>query len=300
MKILVTGATGFIGKPLCEKLTSQGHQVCALTRNPELSMSKVPSVTKFFAWDPINFEPPSDAFSETDVVIHLAGESVSGRWNAAKKRLVRESRIVGTRNLVSAIQKLEAKPKTLISASAIGFYGDRDDEILPEDAAPGNDFFAEVCSAWEGEANKAKSLGLRVVNLRVGIVLGPGGALARMLPIFKMGAGGPLGNGQQWWAWIHRSDVIGLISHLLDSNIEGPVNATAPNPSKQKQFADILGYVLKRPSFMPAPKIALNLALGEFATELLASKRIVPKQAIDSGYDFQYPELEVALREILD
>ena len=250
--------------------------------------------------DPMTSEPPAKAFSNTDAVVHLAGESVSGRWNAAKKKLVRESRVVGTRNLIAAIEKMEAKPKSLISASAIGYYGDRGDELLPENVPPGDDYFAEVCGAWEAEANKASAFGTRVVNLRVGIVLGPGGALARMLPLFKIGAGGALGNGRQWWAWVHRADVVGLICHLLDSDVEGPINATSPNPSRQKQFADVLGYVLKRPSFMPAPAFALKLALGEFSNELLSSKRTESQKPIDSGYEFQYPELESALREILD
>lgn len=300
MKILVTGASGFIGTALCEKLAAESHDIVVLTRNVESAKINLPMVKAVFPWDPMDSEPPAEAFDGVDAIVHLAGESVSGRWNAVKKKLVRESRVLGTRNLVSALEKRDQKPQILISGSAVGYYGDRGDEVLSEDATPGSDFFSEVCAAWEGEANGAKELGLRVVNLRVGIVMGPGGALARMLPIFKMGGGGSLGNGRQWWAWVHQADVVGLIQHLLISDIEGPVNATSPNPVQQKKFADILGFVLKRPSFMPAPAFALKLALGEFSTELLASKRTSAEKAISSGYEFKYPDLEKALREVLD
>ena len=210
-------------------------------------------------------EAPEAAFESIDAVIHLAGESVSGRWDQEKKRRVRESRTLGTRNLISTIGKLTTKPNILISASAIGYYGDRGDELLSETAAPGDDFFAEVCSHWEAEATQAREFGLRVVNLRVGIVLGPdGGALSQILPLNNFGLSGPLGSGKQWWAWVHREDIIGLILHALNNNIEGPINGTAPYPVRQKEFARILGKVTKRPSFMPAPAAAPQTCIGRF------------------------------------
>ena len=300
MNILITGATGFVGKRLCGVLSESGHQLTVLSRNAESAKTKLPVINSAFSWDVIREQPPAEAFENIDAVIHLAGESVNGRWDDAKKRQVRESRILGTRNLVEAIGALDNKPKILISASAIGYYGDRGDEILTESAQPGNDFFAEVCSHWEAEASQAREFNLRVVNLRVGIVLGPdGGALARILPLNNFGLNGPLGSGKQWWAWIHREDLIGLITHALNTGTEGPLNGTSPNPTTQRDFAKTLGKVTGRPSFMPAPAVGLKLLLGDFAQELLSSKRTSAAKAIDSGYQFNYPELELALREIL-
>jgi len=302
MRILLTGATGFIGTPLCNRLADAGHELVVLSRNAAAAKETLPIASETFEWPEMTALPPAEAFEGVEAVIHLAGESVSGRWDEVKKRRVRDSRVNGTRSLVSVVEKLDQKPNLLISASAIGYYGDRGDDVLPEDVPPGDDFFAEVCSAWEREAQRAREFGLRVVNPRIGIVLGPdGGALGQMLPMAKLGLNGPLGSGQQWWAWVHRDDVIGLIVHALNTQeLEGPVNATAPNPLRQAEFAKVLGKILHRPAFLPVPAFALKLMLGEFSNELLSSKRTLSKKAQDAGYSFKFPELEEALREVLD
>ncbi len=302
MKLLVTGATGFIGMRLCQKLAEAGHTVTALSRDPAKAQQRLPALGQTFGWDSLNEAAPVGAFESVDAVVHLAGETVSGRWSESKKRRIRESRILGTRHLVDGIAQLKAKPKVLISASAIGYYGDRGEERLTEESGPGSDFLSGVCRDWEAEAIKAEPLGLRVIRLRIGVVLGPGGgALQAMLTPFKLGAGGPMGSGHQWWSWIHRDDVVGLIQHALHHpEIRGPMNATAPNPARQGVFARTLGKVLKRPAISPAPALALKLALGEFSTELLSSKHVLPKRALDSKYLFQFSELETALREILE
>jgi uncharacterized protein (TIGR01777 family) len=220
---------------------------------------------------------------------------------APKKQLIRDSRVLGTKNLVNALAQLSSRPKVLISASAIGYYGDRGEETLTEDAAPGSDFLAQVCRDWENEALKAESLGMRVVRLRIGLVLGRGGGtLQALLPLFRVGLGGPLGSGRQWWSWIHRDDLCRLIVQILaNESISGPVNATAPQPVRQKEFAQVLGRVLRRPAFLPTPAFALKIALGEFADGILASQRALPRRAQEMGYRFQFEELEGALREIL-
>ncbi|MBI3461344.1 TIGR01777 family protein [Candidatus Acetothermia bacterium] len=300
MKILVTGATGFLGTRVCQKLNEAEHTVTALSRDPSLAHRFVPSLKSVFRWDSLNEAAPTEALDGVDAVVHLAGESVAGRWNDSKKRAIRESRILGTRHLIEGLTKLQAKPNVLISASAIGFYGDRGEEHLTEESAPGSDFLSGVCRDWEAEAVKAESLGLRVVRLRIGIVLGPGGgALRAMLTPFKAGLGGPMGSGHQWWSWIHRDDVVGLMLHALQSDLSGPVNATAPNPMRQGVFARTLGKVLKRPAIAPVPAFALKMLLGEFSTELLSSKFVLPKRAQETKYQFQFPELELALSEIL-
>lgn len=301
MNILISGATGFIGTRLCRQLGEDGHNVSALSRDPASAVRLLPLLRRVSPWDPLISRPPEEAFENIDAVVHLAGESVAGRWHAAKKRAIRESRILGTRHLVAGIESLGAKPKVLISASAIGYYGNRGEELLDEEAPPGAGFLSEVCQAWEGEAARAEELGLRVVCLRSGIVLGAGGgALATMLPPFKLGLGGPLGSGHQWWSWVHLDDVIGIITEALeDETLEGPLNLTAPRPLRQEEFARALGQVLGRPALLPAPAWVLKLALGEFAGELLASQRVLPRQIQAQGYHFRFGELEPALRQTL-
>ncbi|MFB6285152.1 MAG: TIGR01777 family oxidoreductase [Candidatus Bipolaricaulia bacterium] len=302
MNILITGATGFIGSRLCEALAAAGDAPIALSRRPADAQQRVPALANAFAWSPMEEPPPQEALEGVDAVVHLAGENVSGRWTAEKKRAIRESRVQGTRHLVEALQQSESKPGVLVSASAVGIYGDRGDEELTEDAEPGSDFLADVCAAWEAEAQRAASNDVRVVNPRIGIVLGPnGGALQAMLTPFKLGAGGPLGSGQQWWPWVHREDVVGLIRHAIEhDDLQGPVNATAPSPARQRDFAKALGRVLGRPALMPAPAFALKLLLGEFSQELLGSQRVLPERAQAAGYTFQYPDLEPALQAILE
>lgn len=258
-------------------------------------------VERVFTWDAAMYEPEAEAFDGVDAVIHLVGESVVGRWTAKKKASIRSSRIDSTGLLVAAMAKLKTPPRTLISASAIGYYGDRGEEELTEESAPDNDFLAQTAVAWESAALRAEKSGVRVVCLRTGIILGQGGgALEAMLTPFKLGVGGPLGSGRQWWSWISLDDVIGLIDFALRTpEVEGPLNLTAPKPVRQKEFANALAKVLHRPAFMPAPAFALKLALGGFSAELLSSKRVLPKKAEGLGYRFRFSDLADCLEHVI-
>ena len=284
MKTLVTGGTGMVGPRLLRML----DQPVILSRNPERAREKVGHLAgRIIRWDPMAGPPPAEAFAGVEAVFHLAGESVAeGRWTAAQKARIRDSRVVGTRNLVQGIAQVSDRPRVLVSASAVGYYGDRGEEELTESASPGRDFLADVCVAWEKEALAAEKLGVRVVTERTGIVLGAGGgALAKMLTPFKLGAGGPLGNGRQWMPWVHVSDLARLYLHAAEhESIRGPMNAVAPH---------------RRPAFMPAPYLGLRLLFGEFAQVLFASQRVVPQVALDTGFTFQYPDIAAALKEIL-
>jgi len=301
MRVLITGATGFIGRRLCDILAAAGHELVALSRNPAAAKSEVPRLAEAHAWEPLAGGAPKAAFEGIDAVVHLAGDSVSGRWTKKKMQAIRDSREIGTRNLVDSIAAADARPQVLVSASAIGYYGDRGDEELIEGSEPGDDFLAQVCRAWEREAQKAEELGVRLVRLRIGVVVGAGGgALEAMLPPFKMGIGGPMGSGRQWWSWVHRDDLVAMIQRALeDSSMKGVYNATSPQPLRQKEFGKILGKVLHRPAFVPTPAFALRLVLGGFSTELLSSKRVLPARLQEAGFEFLYPELEGALGEAL-
>ena len=238
MKIVVSGATGFVGSRLSERLRQANHQVVALTRNADTAKSKVPSLEAAHAWSPLSESAPAAAFDGAEAVVHLAGESVVGRWTQAKRDAIRETRVIGTRNLVNGLRDLPNKPKVLVAASAVGFYGDRADEELTETSGSGDDFLSEVCREWEAEASKAEELGIKVAHVRIGVVLAEGGgALDAMLTPFKLGAGGPLGSGRQWWSWIHRDDLCGLILHLIERGESGIYNGTGPQPIRQKEFA---------------------------------------------------------------
>lgn len=296
MKALVTGATGFIGRRLLPWL----KWPVVLTRDPEHAKTALTNV-EIHRWDPETGPPPAEAFHGVDAVFHLAGESVAaGRWSAGRKQQIRDSRVLGTRNLVAALAGLKERPALLVSASAIGYYGDRGDETLDEEAPPGNDFLAGVCQEWEAEANRAAALGIRVVTPRFGIVLGKGGgALKRMLPPFKLGLGGRLGSGRHWMSWIHIDDLIGLLLYAGQRHISGPMNAVAPNPVTNREFTTELARALRRPAVFPVPEFALKLAFGEMAGVLLASQRVVPAVAQRTGYRFQYPELSPALGDVL-
>ncbi len=299
MTVLISGATGFVGRALCERLAADGHRLRAFSRSPQRAEASLPSV-QFFAWDAEKEEPPPASLDGVDAVIHLAGEPVFGRWTQAKKQAIVSSRVDSTQRLVSAIGRREHKPAALICASAIGYYGDRGEQELTESDPPGDDFLAETSVAWERTARDAAQYGVRVVNLRIGVVLAlGGGALGQMLTPAKLGLGGPLGSGKQWWSWISRDDLIALISFLLISDYAGPVNATAPHPVRQADFAKTLGRVLGRPSFLPAPAFALKLILGGFATELLTSKKVLPAAAGRLGFRFQDPDLDPCLRRLL-
>lgn len=299
MQITLSGGTGFLGTPLCAKLAGDGHELRVLTRSPERASRGLPASVNAVQWD--GSAPPLEAVDGSDAVIHLAGETVTGRWTDEKRRRILDSRVAGTRAVVQAIGDAKSPPRTLVSASAVGYYGDRGDQELREDAAPGDDFLADVAKAWEKEALAAEALGVRVVRLRIGIVLAKGGgALGEMLTPARLGLGGPLGSGLQWWSWIDRGDLISLIDFALTrDSLAGAVNATAPEPERQKDFAKILGRVLGRPAFLPAPEFALRLILGGFADELLSSKLVLPAAAEEAGFVFRRPQLDAALRGVL-
>ena len=299
MKALVTGGSGFVGPRLLRLL----DRPVVVSRNPARAQQSIGHLAgRIVHWDPMEGPPSPDVFDGIDAVFHLAGESVAeGRWTAAQKARIRDSRVIGTRHHVQGIKQASHKPSILVSASAVGYYGDRGDEELTESARPADDFLARVCTAWEDEALAAQESGVRVVTARTGIVLGAGGgALAKMLTPFKLGAGGPLGNGRQWMPWIHVADLARMYVHAADTPaIRGPMNAVAPHPVRNSEFTRALGGQLHRPAFMPAPYIGLRLLFGEFAQVLFASQRVIPQVALDTGFTFQYPEIAAALREIL-
>lgn len=297
MRALVTGATGFIGKHLLTKL----NEPVVLTRNPQQHVSFDPSVT-VNAWDPMSGPLPAEFLDGVDVLFHLAGEPVaSGRWTARKKAHIRDSRRVGTANVVRGLANAGQRSRVLICSSAVGYYGDRGDEILDEGSPPGDDFLAEVCRLWELAAGEAKRLGVRVVSIRTGVVLGAdGGALAKMLLPFKLGLGGRLGSGRQWMPWIHIDDMVALLLHAAtNEEIDGPMNATAPHPVTNREFTSDLADTLHRPAIFPMPGTLLKLAAGQFAEVLLASQRVVPQVALRTGYTFQYPDLKAAFENLL-
>jgi uncharacterized protein (TIGR01777 family) len=250
------------------------------------------------AWQPEAEPAPASAFDGADTVFHLAGEPVAeGRWNAEKKRRIRDSRVLGTRNLVAALLALPVRPKVLVSASGVDYYGDRGDEELRESSAKGGGFLADVCEAWEAEARVAERVGIRVVTARIGMVLAPrGGALARMLLPFRLGIGGKLGDGQQWVPWVHLDDAVGLLLHAArDERLRGPLNVVSPEPVTNAEFTRELGHVLGRPALLPVPRLALRAAIGELSQAVLDSKRVLPAAALEAGYTFAYARLGPAL-----
>jgi hypothetical protein len=294
MRALVTGATGFVGRALLREIA----EPVILSRDPFRAKRQLGRDLEVHGWDPMLQPPPAEAFQQVVAVFHLAGEPVAaGRWTAERMRQIRESRVLGTLRLVEAMARLDERPRVLVSASAVGYYGDRGDHELDESASPGNDFLAEVCQAWEETAGRAREAGIRVVCLRIGVVLGPGGgALAKMLPPFRLGLGGRLASGRQWMPWIHLDDVVGLFRHAaMHSEIDGPMNAVSPQPATNREFTRTLARVLRRPAILPVPGPMLRLVLGGFADVLLCSQRVLPKRAIETGYTFRYPQLEDAL-----
>ena len=304
MRVVVAGATGFVGRRLVEALSGRGDEVVVLSRHPQGAGSRALSSLKSVTIRGWSSEPGGDWSSVVDgadAVVNLAGEPVVGRrWSDEQKRRILESRVQATRAVVAAIAKAGRKPKVLVNASAVGFYGFREDDRLDETASAGTDFLAQVCLAWEDEARKASGH-TRTVMLRIGIVLGEeGGSLSEMVRPFKLGAGGPIGSGRQWVSWIHRDDLVSMILFAIDTpGVEGPLNATAPEPVRNVDLSRAIGRVLHRPSFLPVPEIALRVALGEVAGMLVRGQRVVPKKAQEAGFRFAHAELEPSLRGIL-
>jgi len=292
MKVLISGSTGLIGHALQKSFTEKGYELLLASR-------KEPKDEQHIQWS------LEDGFSEPeklegiDAVVHLAGESVSGlRWTEDKKKAIRDSRVLGTRNVVGAISKLKNKPKTFIAASAVGFYGERGDEEVTESSAAGDNFLAEVSKAWEAESRRAEDAGIRTVLLRTGIVLSKdGGALSTMLLPFKLGVGGVVGSGKQWMSWISLDDEIAIINFAIENeNIRGAVNAVSPNPVTNHDFTKTLGEVLYRPTFLPIPEFAVSMVFGEMGDALLlASTKVIPKRLEDAGFEFKYPDLKTAI-----
>ena len=294
MKITLTGASGFIGRRLIERLSDDGHTLHVLgRRRPSL----LPPHAAFSEWDANSGDVPDAALRNTDAIVHLAGEPVAQRWNREIKSRIRNSRVIGTHSLVQAIATRADRPHTFVSASAIGYYGDRGSEVLTEQSPPGIGFLSDICGEWEREARAAGSLGLRVVMLRIGIVLGKeGGALKQMLPPFRLGMGGPMASGKQWMSWIHADDLVSMILFSLhEGKLFGPLNATAPNPVENAEFAKALGEVLNRPAVLHTPAFALKMMLGEAADVVLASQRVIPAALQDAGFSWKYPEIREAL-----
>ncbi len=299
-RVTVTGATGLVGPQVIAALRERGAQVTVLSRDPGRAARRLGEV-EAIAWDPLAEPAPAEALEGRDAVVHLVGENVAQRWSEQVKRAIRDSRVLGTRNLVEGLGQLEQRPACLLSSSATGYYGAHGEEPLDEDAPPGRDFLAGVCVDWEHEAQGARALGMRVLNVRTGVVLDRGGgALGKMLPPFRLGIGGPVAGGRQYISWIHTADLVGImLAALQDERWEGPVNATAPEPVENREFARVLGRVLHRPAVLPVPGLALRTLYGDMAEIVTTGARVVPAKALVLGYEFQHPELQEALTSAL-
>lgn len=305
MKIAVTGATGFVGTRLVERLVAEGHDVKVFTRN-EAKARKAFADEKFKPVEYVSYTPTQSgdwqtAISGCDGVINLAGEPISERWSAERKKRIMDSRKVGTQKLVEAISKAEQKPSVLVSSSAIGYYGTSESAEFFETSEPAeNDFLSQVCQEWESEARKAKDAGVRVAIIRTGIVLGDGGAIAKMITPFKLYAGGPIGSGQQWFSWIHINDLVSLyMKALLDPSMNGVYNGTAPEPVRMKDLAQKLGEVMDRPSWLPVPDFAIEALLGDGAVVVLKGQKVLPERTQAAGFSFDYAEPKTALADVV-
>ncbi len=301
MKVLVSGGTGFIGRALCRSLVRQGMSVTALSRNLLQAKALLDPSIKVVEWDGVGLGPWEHELDSATAIINLAGESIAAnRWTQKRKQLIVDSRVKATRLLAQAISRHTNKPRLLINASGIGYYGTNQEIRFDERNGTGSDFFADLCVGWEAEALTAHSAGVRVVCLRIGMVLEKdGGVLAKMVPPFRAFVGGPIAPGTQWVSWIHRADLIGLIEWALTNDqISGPVNAVAPETVTMKEFCETLGKILHRPSWLSVPVFALRLAFGELTSFMTTGQRVIPKVALDGGYQFRYPQLDSALRSI--
>ena len=301
MRVLVSGASGVIGSALCDALLARGDEVVGLSRDPTRARSRNPTVS-WQAWEPTLERPPAEAFDGVDGVVNLVGESLNQRWTEEAKERILESRRAATHNLVQAIGALDEKPRVLVSQSAVGYYGDRGDALVDESATPGSDFAAEVTVAWEAAAHEADELPVRLVILRTAPVLEAGSGLLKELRLpFKLGLGGPIAGGNQYLPWIHIDDEVRFLTWALDDErVSGTLNAASPKPLTNREFAQALGRVFKRPAVVPVPGFAVSLMRGrELAETVTGGQRIVPRRALDLGFEFQHPELEPALRDLL-
>ena len=305
MKVAISGATGFVGSRLVERLHLQGHEVLILTRNVTSAQKTFPSAqfpkVEVVAYTPTESGDWQQAIASCDGVVNLAGEPIAeGRWTAARKQEILHSRKLGTQKIVEAIAQANPKPQVLVNASAIGYYGTSEDATFDETSAAGRDFLAQVCSDWEAEAQKVVDAGVRLVILRLGIVLGKGGALDKMVTPFKLFAGGPIGTGKQWFSWIHRDDLVNLIIQALTRpDISGVLNGTAPNPVRMNELSQTMGQVMNRPSWLPVPSLAIEALLGDGAIVVLEGQQVLPQRPLSYNFDYQYPTLKEALKDIL-
>ncbi|AFY34660.1 TIGR01777 family oxidoreductase [Calothrix sp. PCC 7507] len=305
MKIAVTGATGFVGSRLVARLHKEGHRVLVLTRNINSAQKVFPAEAfpnvEIVAYTPTVSDSWQSAIALCDGVVNLAGEPIAEeRWTPAHKEEILNSRKLSTQKLVEAIANANPKPSVLINASAIGYYGTSETATFDETSSAGNDFLSQVCQVWEAEATKVKDAGVRLVILRLGIILGMGGALSKMITPFKLFAGGPIGSGRQWFSWIHLDDLVDLILQALTKpEIEGVYNATAPNPVRMADLSQTMGQVMNRPSWLPVPAFALEALLGDGAKVVLEGQKVIPKRVLESGFEYQYPQLQLALEQIL-
>jgi uncharacterized protein (TIGR01777 family) len=287
-RIVVTGASGFIGTRLCDVLRQSGYEVATVGRGPSAT----------FRWDYTSDAPP-EAFESADAVVHLAGEPVVQRWSPEVKQRIHDSRVRSTERLIQALSITRDRPKVLVCASAVGYYGNSKDHPLPESAGPGRGFLSGVCREWEAKADLAESLGMRVAKIRTGIVLGEnGGALKQMLPAFKVGVGGRLASGTQWMPWIHLDDIAAIFQHAIGNPVHGALNGAAPGIVTNREFTAQLAEALHRPAFFPVPRFALNLLFGEMGEVMLDSQRVIPAATLESGYRFRYPDLPSALASL--
>ncbi|MEH2078404.1 MAG: TIGR01777 family oxidoreductase [Nostoc sp.] len=306
MKVAITGATGFVGSLLVQRLHGKGHQIVVLTRNTAFAQKVFPSEA-FANVEIVPYTPNASGswqsvIASCDGVVNLAGEPIGeGRWTPERKQEILNSRKLGTQKIVEAITNANPKPTVLINASAIGYYGTSETASFDETSPSGNDFLAQVCQAWEAEARKVKDAGVRLVILRFGVILGNGGALGKMIPPFKLFAGGPIGSGRQWFSWIHVDDVVNLIMQALTKpEIEGVYNATAPKPVRMADLSQTLGQVMNRPSWLPVPGFAIEALLGDGAIVVLEGQQVLPKRTVETGFEYKYPNLQSALTQILN
>ena len=301
-KIIITGATGSIGKRLCTQFIENGNEVIIFTRNPQQARNKIPNASKYIEW---NYNQPDNWKNELtgiDAVVHLAGANLGAkRWNAEYKKLAYDSRVISTRNLVEAIKNVDKKPKTFICASAVGYYGDSKDEELDESSTPADNYLANLCRDWEAEAAKVEEFGIRRVSVRTGLVLDKNeGLLKQMLPAFRMFLGGYLANGKQWFPWIHIDDIVGIYLHTIgNEGLSGAFNAASPGIVRMKEFAKTLGNVLSRPALFPVPKFAIIILKGELGKYSTDSQRIAVSKILKSGYEFKFENLKGTLRNLL-